>query len=110
MTEPTPFARAVLDVADSIPRGTVMSYGDIAEYLGMGSPRGVGAVMARHGHEVPWHRVVMADGRPPPCDESEALRRFRREGTPLRGDRVDMARARWHGPGESSGRRRVRTR
>ena len=30
------FASRVLDVVDSIPPGRVMSYGDIAEYLGAG--------------------------------------------------------------------------
>ncbi len=30
------FASSVLDVVDSIPPGRVMSYGDIAEYLGPG--------------------------------------------------------------------------
>ena len=30
------FASSVLDVVDSIPPGRVMSYGDIAEYLGAG--------------------------------------------------------------------------
>lgn len=93
----TEFARAVLDVVDRIPRGTVMSYGDVAEYLGRGSPRTVGMVMARHGGEVPWHRVVMADGSLPPGHEVEALRRLRRDRTPLRGERVDMTRARWNG-------------
>ena len=101
MTVPSPalteFARAVLDAVDQIPRGRVMAYGDVAEFVEMGSARGVGAVMARHGGEVPWHRVVMADGRPAPGHETEALRRFMRERTPLRGDRVDMARARWDG-------------
>ena len=40
------FASSVLDVVDSIPPGRVMSYGDIAEYLGHGpGPRQVGRVM-----------------------------------------------------------------
>jgi alkylated DNA nucleotide flippase Atl1 len=95
--EHTPYARAVLDVVDRIPRGKVMAYGDIAEYLGVGGPRQVGAVMSTHGHEVAWHRVVRADGRPAVGYEAEALRKLRRDRTPLRGERVDMARARWDG-------------
>ena len=95
--EHTAYSRAVLDVVDRIPRGKVMSYGDVAEYLGHGGPRQVGAVMSRHGHEVAWHRVVLADGRPAPGHEAEALKRLRRDRTPLRGARVDMARARWDG-------------
>jgi alkylated DNA nucleotide flippase Atl1 len=95
--EPTAFARAVLDAVDLIPAGKVMAYGDVAEYVAMGSPRGVGAVMAQWGHEVAWHRVVMADGRPAPGHEREQLARLRKDKTPLRGDRVDMSRARWDG-------------
>ena len=96
---PSPFARRVLDAVDAIPSGHVLSYGDVAEYIGAGSARGVGAVMARFGAEVPWHRVVMTDGRPAPGHELRQLALLRAEGVPLRvpGDRVQMARARWDG-------------
>jgi alkylated DNA nucleotide flippase Atl1 len=89
------FADAVLDLVERIPPGRVMSYGAIAEYLGRGGPRQVGTVMARYGGPVPWHRVVAANGRLVPGHEVEALRRHRAEGTPLRGDRVDMRAAAW---------------
>ena len=89
------FADAVLDLVERIPPGRVMSYGAIAEYLGRGGPRQVGTVMARYGGPVPWHRVVAANGRLVPGHEVEALRRHRAEGTPLRGDRVDMRAASW---------------
>ena len=95
--QPTPYAASVLAVVDRIPRGTVMSYGDVAEYLGTGSGRGVGAVLSRHGHEVPWHRVVLSTGDPAPSAPEEALRLLRAEQVPMRGDRVDMRRARWDG-------------
>jgi alkylated DNA nucleotide flippase Atl1 len=94
---PTPFAALVLAVVERIPRGRVMSYGDVAEYVGSGSARAVGAVMSRYGHEVPWQRVVLSTGEPAPSHPDEALRLLRAEGVPLRGDRVDMARARWDG-------------
>jgi methylated-DNA-protein-cysteine methyltransferase-like protein len=94
---PTPYAVAVLEVVDRIPRGKVMSYGDVAEYVGTGSGRTVGAVMSRHGHEVPWHRVVGGTRPPHPPAPEEALRRLRRDRTPMRGDRVDMRLARWNG-------------
>ena len=93
----TPFAERVLEVVARIPRGKVMSYGDVAEYLGSGGARAVGTVMYRWGDQVPWHRVVMADGSPKPHGGAEQLALLAREGTPLRGDRVDMARARWDG-------------
>jgi alkylated DNA nucleotide flippase Atl1 len=54
--------------------------------------------MARFGSDVPWHRVVRAGGGLPLGHEAEALRRHRLEGTPLRGDRVDMRSARWWPP------------
>jgi Predicted methylated DNA-protein cysteine methyltransferase len=94
---PTPYAVAVLELVDRIPRGKVMSYGDVAEYVGSGTGRTVGAVMSRHGHEVPWHRVVQSPGAPNPASPVEALRRLRRDRTPMRGDKVDMRLARWDG-------------
>ena len=57
------FASDVLDVVDAIPPGQVMSYGDIAEYLGRGGPRQVGRVMSTSGGAVPWWRVVHAPAR-----------------------------------------------
>src|SRR4051794_30770219 len=97
--DPADFEEHVLAVLERIPPGTVMSYGDIAEYVGRGGPRQVGQVMARGGGSVPWWRVVHADGSPPPGLEDEALARLREDDTPLRpdGTRVDMRRARWDG-------------
>jgi methylated-DNA-protein-cysteine methyltransferase-like protein len=88
-------ALAVLDVIDSIPAGRVMSYGDIAQCVGLSSARQVGQILGRHGHEVPWQRVVMADGSPAPHHAREQLAQLRADGTPLKGSRVDMAQARW---------------
>ena len=89
------FAEEVLALVERIPVGRVMSYGAIADWLGKGGPRQVGTVMARYGGGVPWHRVVAASGRVVPGHEVEALRRLRAEGTPLRGDRVDIGTAAW---------------
>ena len=87
----------MLDAVERIPRGRVMSYGDVAEYLGRGSPRAVGTALARYGGGVPWHRVVTSDGRPNPSDPAGAAARLRRERVPFAGERVDMGRARWDG-------------
>jgi alkylated DNA nucleotide flippase Atl1 len=89
------YVEAVLELVEQIPEGRVMSYGAIAEALGRGGPRQVGSVMALYGGVVPWHRVVAANGRVVPGHEVEALRRLRAEGTPLRGDKVDMRAATW---------------
>jgi alkylated DNA nucleotide flippase Atl1 len=89
----TAYARSVLDVVDRVPPGRVMSYGDVAEFLGAGSGRTVGTVLSKHGREVPWWRVVRSSGEP----HADALDRLRAEGCPVRGERVDMALARWDG-------------
>ncbi len=97
------FASRVLDVAEAIPPGQVMSYGDVAEYLGEGGPRQVGRVMSLWGGAVAWWRVVHADGSLLAGHERTALGHYQREGTPLRQGadgrpgRVDMRRARWPG-------------
>ncbi len=95
------FADRVLEVVEQIPPGRVMSYGDIAEYLGEGGPRQVGRVMALWGGAVAWWRVIHADGSPPPGHERAARRHYLAEATPLRSPgptaRVDMRLARWPG-------------
>lgn len=97
--EPRPYDEQVLEVVEQIPPGRVMSYGDVAEYLGAGGPRQVGQVMSRGGGDVPWWRVIHADGSPPPGKEAECLAQLRSEDVAMRpdGTRVDMRRARWDG-------------
>jgi alkylated DNA nucleotide flippase Atl1 len=89
------YVEAVLSAVEQIPAGQVASYGDLAEYVGIGGPRLVGRVMSTQGAGVPWWRVVRADGRPVRGLETSALQRLREEGCVLRGDRVDMRRSRW---------------
>jgi alkylated DNA nucleotide flippase Atl1 len=103
----TDFAARVLDVVEAIPPGQVMSYGDVAEYLGEAGPRQVGRVMALWGGGVPWWRVVHADGSLLAGHERAAVARYRAEGTPLRRAAdgsptgVSMRRARWRGPADT---------
>jgi alkylated DNA nucleotide flippase Atl1 len=101
------YTARVLDVVDAIPPGQVMSYGDIAEYLGTGGPRQVGQVLSRYGGGAPWWRVIHADGTPAPGHDAAALAHYLAEGTPLRSAgqpvRVDMRRARWRGDGGPGG-------
>jgi alkylated DNA nucleotide flippase Atl1 len=87
----------VLEVVAAIPRGRVLTYGDVAHLVGRGGPRQVGQVMSRWGSSVPWWRVLRADGRPAVGHEARAMARYAEEGTPTRGDgeRVDLRRARW---------------
>lgn len=94
------YTARVLDAVDSIPAGQVMSYKDVAEFVGEGGARQVGRVMALWGGGVAWWRVVHADGSLLAGHERAALARYEAEGTPLRrpGDgglpRIDMRRAR----------------
>lgn len=96
--EPTAYAERVLELVEQVPPGRVTTYGDLAELVGAGGPRGAGAVMARWGGGVPWWRVVRADGSPPPHVAEEALRRLALEDVVVRSGRVDLRRCRWSGP------------
>ena len=93
------FAERVLTLVDQVPRGAVVTYGDVARMLGTRSPRSVGQVLARWGAEVSWWRVVRADGTPPPEHAAEAMPQLARERVPLLsgGAAVDLTRARWKG-------------
>jgi alkylated DNA nucleotide flippase Atl1 len=95
--ELTVFAQRVLDAVERIPRGKVMSYSDVAEYVEMGSARAVGRVMATYGGDVPWHRVLHNDGTCATHKADHQLDMLRRERVPIVGNRVDMRRARWDG-------------
>ncbi len=81
-------ATRILERVRAIPEGFVRTYGDIDPQ----APRLVGHVLATTGEDVPWHRVVRADGSV--AKGRRQLERLRREGVPLRGDRVELGMAR----------------
>lgn len=61
----SPFHRRAYEAARTIPRGAVMSYGDVARLAGNPrAARAVGAAMAKNPFApfVPCHRVVGSDG------------------------------------------------
>jgi alkylated DNA nucleotide flippase Atl1 len=74
----------------AIPPGSVRTYGDIADELGLSSPRIVGWVMRTDASDLPWHRVVPASGRPAPHIATEQLARLRAEGVLADGDRIPL--------------------
>ncbi len=87
-------------MVEAIPRGRVMTYGDVAAAIGSRAARAVGQTMAYYGADVPWWRVIRANGRPAADHEALALEHFRDEGTPLTWTssgtfRVDLSVARW---------------
>jgi methylated-DNA-protein-cysteine methyltransferase-like protein len=72
----------------AIPPGFVRTYGDIDPR----APRLVGRVLATTHDDVPWHRVVRADGSLPKGKRQREL--LLEEGVLMRGDRVDLRDAR----------------
>jgi len=57
------YRERVFRVVRRIPRGRVMTYGQIAEILGEGyTARTVGFVMHSADDKTPWHRVINAQG------------------------------------------------
>jgi methylated-DNA-protein-cysteine methyltransferase related protein len=57
------YRERVFKLVRRIPRGRVMTYGQIAAILGEGyTPRTVGFVMHGSDADVPWHRVINARG------------------------------------------------
>ncbi len=101
-TDPT--YQRIWATVDSVPRGRVATYGQIAEEAGLpGHARQVGYALRNlpRGTELAWHRVLnakgeisvrTATGRP----SREQMRRLRAEGVKVntRG-RVDLQRFRW---------------
>ena len=102
------FHRAVYQVVRKVPRGKVVTYGQIAAILG--HPRAARAV----GHAlrvlppvlarvVPWQRVINAAGhisyRGDVFRPQEQRERLEAEGVRLdRSGRIDLQRFRWAGP------------
>ncbi len=96
---------AVYEIVRRIPRGRVMTYGQISTILGgLLSPRAVGWAMYGSPDDLPWQRVVNAAGAcstdrrgdmPPGLQramlEAEGVR-FRRNGT------LELERYRYHPP------------
>lgn len=94
-------------VVSRVPRGKVVTYGQVAAILGQ--PRGARAVGVALGglreplvDEVPWHRVINAAGR---CSHRDGFwagiqrERLEEEGVQFgANDRVDLGRMRWAGP------------
>lgn len=62
----TPFTEKVIAIIAAIPQGKVMTYGQIA--AAAGSPRAARQVVRilhamSHKYNLPWHRVVNAQGK-----------------------------------------------
>ncbi len=95
-----PFFEQVYAVVENIPYGKVASYGQIARMLGRPrAAREVGWAMRRCPDNLPWQRVVMADGSIAGGDYAE-IRKSLLEGEGViftESGRVDMKSCRWDG-------------
>jgi methylated-DNA-protein-cysteine methyltransferase-like protein len=74
------FLRAVRRIVRGIPRGTTLSYGEVA--LRAGKPRAARAVVSalHHLDDVPWWRVARHDGTLAPQVAREQATLLRQEG------------------------------
>ena len=97
--------RRVVDVVDGVPRGWVVTYGQVARMAGHpGAARQVG--WALHGlpsnSGTPWHRVINAEGRVSPRGPGsrQEIQEMLLEREGVRFDargRVDLERFGWDG-------------
>jgi alkylated DNA nucleotide flippase Atl1 len=86
--DPIPRIQQILWRVRAIPRGRVQTYGGIDPE----APRMVGRILHDTDEDVPWHRVVRADGSLAKGERQRKL--LIAEGVPMKGDRVDLRRAR----------------
>jgi methylated-DNA-protein-cysteine methyltransferase-like protein len=97
------FVTAVARVVNRIPRGKLLTYGDVARMAGYpGRPRQVGMALKGMPEDItiPWQRVVNAKGLVPQRSRFwgawEQMRRLRAEGIPVDDDgNLPLARFRW---------------
>jgi methylated-DNA-protein-cysteine methyltransferase related protein len=89
MDPESPRVRRVLERVRNTPPGFVRAYGDVSP----GAPRFAGTVLSwTHAADLPWHRVVRADGSLAKGARQRAL--LEKEAVPFKGERVDMRAAR----------------
>jgi methylated-DNA-protein-cysteine methyltransferase related protein len=103
----------VWNLVRQIPRGKVVSYGQIAlmlpppngvefeAYKAFG-PRWVGGAMAACPDDVPWQRVINSQGKISDRPGAERQRQLlEEEGVLFMKDKVDFRKYGWSGPGDN---------
>ena len=81
------FAERAAAVIAAIPPGDVWTYGEVAEAAGRpGAARAVGHLLATSPDDLPWWRVVAANGRLVPGHERVHAERLAAEGVAV--DRI----------------------
>lgn len=92
--------RRIYAVVGNIPEGKVATYGQIATLAGLPrQARLVGYALHSCPKNLPWHRVINAQGRISlPSDATSAMmqrRRLQAEGITFLGGKIELARYRW---------------
>lgn len=87
----------VRGVVAAIPPGRVLSYGDVAELAGLNSARLVGRIMREDTRDLPWHRVLRANGTVAEHLRERQLAALRAEGVLADGAKINMREYRWDG-------------
>jgi len=73
----------VLRAVEQVPRGRVVSYGDLGALVGIGA-RQVGTILRLYGSNVTWWRVCSSDGDLPVKLMDEVRERWAAEGILLK--------------------------
>lgn len=102
-TDTTDRQQRIYAIVDSVPKGRVATYGQIAREAGLGrGARQVGRALRElpRGSRLAWHRIVNAQGKLSPRGDGSSVttqrRRLTAEGIEFeRGGRIDLARYLW---------------
>ena len=85
------FAERAEAVIRSLRPGEIVTYGEVAADAGRpGAARAVGHLLATQPADLPWWRVVAANGRLVPGHEAEHARRLAAEGVELHNGMVRL--------------------
>ncbi|MBD3362571.1 cysteine methyltransferase [Candidatus Dojkabacteria bacterium] len=91
--------KAVLELLSKIPKGKVVTYKQISDFLDINSPQFVGKILGNNPDpsKYPCHRVVYRDGKLSPKysfgGEKAQKKKLEEEGVRFSGDRVDLKRS-----------------
>ncbi|WP_205859138.1 MGMT family protein [Pleionea sediminis] len=94
-------AKRILTIVKSIPKGSVASYGQVADLAGLpGRARLVGKVLKENSEkDLPWHRVIRASGQLAFDEASTVFKQQRKllanDGVTVCNRRVDMSLFQW---------------
>lgn len=120
LPDPQAYYEQVWRLVRQVPRGRVVTYGQIAQmlppppgvepdaYQAFG-PRWVGSAMAACPGDVPWQRVINSHGKISQRPGAERQRHLlEQEGVVFVKEKVDLKRYQWKGPGAEEPPRQAR--